>query len=259
MRPVPMEMSAKGPEVRMLLQGESGLVVDFGDSMDETINASVRTLATLLAESAVEGIFELVPTCRSLLVCFDPLVTDRRALARSVSKHLPAVASFEGPVQLQSRVINVPVCYGGEHGPDLQHVADHCGLTVEDVVTAHCSPLYLVYMLGFTPGFPYLGGMSERIATPRLAVPRMEIPAGSVGIADRQTGIYPIASPGGWRIIGRTPLRLFDPSVERPFLFDAGDRVRFAPIGEPAYLDISRQLSEGTYRPLVETQVFGDR
>ncbi len=258
MQPVIMDLTAGVPEARMLAEGESGLIVDFGNVIDETVNTHVRTLASLLAESSVEGILEIVPAYRSLLVCFDPLVVGRRRLLEVVADLLPACASFEVPFRHQARVVNVPVCYGGEFGPDIHYVAEHCGLTVGEVVTAHSGPLYLVYMLGFTPGFPYLGGMAARLATPRLEVPRVRTPAGSVGIADRQTGIYSIASPGGWRIIGRTPLKLFDPHGERPFLFEAGDRLRFIPVGEAECREIRSQIDEGVYRPSVELLGIGE-
>lgn len=131
-----------------------------------------------------------------------------------------------------SSIKEVPVCYGGEFGPDLEEVAAHHVLDIEEVIQLHCIPLYQVYMIGFTPGFAYLGGLDERLHTPRKNEPRKKVLAGSIGIADQQTGIYPIDSPGGWQLIGRTPLRVFDPDRETPFLIQAGDFVRFRPITE---------------------------
>ena len=158
-----------------------------------------------------------------------------------------------------ARVVRVPVCYGGAHGPDLEFVAAHAGLTTDEVVALHSAVAYLVYMLGFTPGFAYLGGMTERIAAPRLDSPRTRIPAGSVGIAGAQTGIYPIESPGGWRLIGRTPLRLFDPRSERPFLLAAGDRARFVPVSGDAWRDVERAVQDGAYEPEIEPSPEGKR
>ena len=131
------------------------------------------------------------------------------------------------------RVVELPVLYGGEYGPDIEKVAEHAGMAVDEMIGLHSGTGYLVYMLGFTPGFPYLGGLDDRLATPRVATPRLRIPAGSVGIAESQTGVYPLTSPGGWNIIGRTPLALFDPTREPPSLLAPGDVVRFVPLDGP--------------------------
>ena len=145
-------------------------------------------------------------------------------------------------------VIHVPVLYGGEYGPDLQYVAEYNSLAEDEVIEIHSSSACLVYMLGFTPGFCYLGGMDQRIATPRRETPRLKIPAGSVGIADGQTGIYPIESPGGWQIIGKTPVRLFSPDQKPEFLFNAGDYIQFFPVTVDEYKHILDEVSEGIYR-----------
>ena len=147
------------------------------------------------------------------------------------------------------RIVHIPTLYGGEHGPDLEYIAERAGGSVEEAVNIHSSEDYLVYMMGFTPGFPYLGGLSEELATPRLDTPRSEIPAGSVGIAERQTGVYPVASPGGGRLIGRTPLTLFDLLRDTPSLLAAGDHVRFVPLpGEDEYRRILEAVESGEYR-----------
>lgn len=148
----------------------------------------------------------------------------------------------------QPRIIEIPTLYGGDYGPDLPYVAEHNGITTEDVIKIHCSVDYLIYMLGFTPGFPYLGGMSEKIAAPRLSVPRTKIPAGSVGIAGKQTGIYPIESPGGWQLIGRTPLKLYDPKRQPPIVLQAGDYIRFVPISIDKYNEISELILQDSYK-----------
>jgi KipI family sensor histidine kinase inhibitor len=148
-------------------------------------------------------------------------------------------------------VLHIPTHYGGEHGPDMEFVTRHTGLSEQEVVSIHAGTDYLVYMMGFNTGFPYLGGMSERIAVPRLETPRTVVPAGSVAIAQRQTGIYPVASPGGWRLIGRSPVRLFDAANEPPVAVEAGDYLRFVAINEEGYLDIEAQVQSGTYQFVV--------
>jgi len=220
--------------VRMLAAGEQGLVVEFGNAIDPAVNARIHRLARALAERVLEGVIESVPTYRSLLVLFDPLVLPRERLVSEVEELLaaPAIEEVSGA---GGNTVELPVLYGGEFGPDLDFVARHNGLSAEEVFAIHSSAAYLVYMLGFTPGFPYLGGMSSRIATPRLPSPRGKVPSGSVGIAGNQAGVYPLESPGGWRLIGRTPLRLFDLAAERPFLLAPGDVVRFRPVDEEEY------------------------
>ncbi|MBI4860038.1 MAG: 5-oxoprolinase subunit PxpB [Candidatus Riflebacteria bacterium] len=222
----------KPPIVRLLPQGECGIVVELGSSIDVVVNRRVVALAGAIAGELAGKIVEVVPTYRSLLVVFDPLRVSRAALARKI-RALAARAGGRAdrrPTPERRRVVEIPVVYGGDHGPDLEFVAGVAGLTPLEVVAIHSSCTYRVHMLGFTPGFPYLGGMSGQIAAPRLEVPRERVPSGSVGIAGEQTGIYPIESPGGWRLIGRTPLRLFDPDRQEPFLVAAGDEIRFAPI-----------------------------
>lgn len=231
---------------RVLLAGDSALVVEFGDRIDPALNREVRELWRAMDRAALPGVVELVPTYRSLLVCYDPLVID----ADDLQGRILEIERHKGELELVApRVIHVPVVYGGEFGPDLPAVARHAGLTEAQVVAIHSDAEYLVYMLGFSPGFPYLGGMSQRIAAPRLATPRTVIPAGSVGIAQRQTGIYPVESPGGWQLIGRTPLRLFDPARRPPTLFEAGDAIRFVPVGEDEYREIEGRVRDGSWAP----------
>lgn len=220
--------------VWMLVAGEQGLIVEFGNAIDPAVNARVHRLAGALAARGLEGVIEAVPTYRSLLVLFDPLVLPRERLASEVGGLLAAPAGEEAPGACGTTV-ELPVLYGGEFGPDLAFVARHNGLSTDEVIAIHSSSTYLVYMLGFTPGFPYLGGMSSRLAAPRLSTPRGKVPSGSVGIAGNQTGVYPQETPGGWRLIGRTPLRLFDLEAERPFLLAPGDAVRFRPVDEEEY------------------------
>lgn len=217
---------------RFLPAGDAALVVEFGNEIDEEINRRVRSLAYALEEKGAPGLAEVVPTYRSLLIHYDPLRLSCGELIDLVRSVLEKSQEYPLP---DPRTVEIPTLYGGEFGPDLPFVAEHNGLSVEEVIRIHSSTTYLVYMLGFSPGYTYLGGLPEEIATPRLATPRTLVPAGSVALAGRQTGVYPIATPGGWRLIGRTPLALFDPERDPPALLRAGDRVRFVPISEEEY------------------------
>lgn len=215
--------------IRFLNMGEQGLVAELGSVIDPRVNARVHRLSTALRHQSVAGIRELVPTYRSLLILFDPLLLSRKRLREMVARCVGD--NHVGPgLPATGNVVRLPVCYGGDFGPDLEFVASHNGVSPEKIVALHSGTSYPVYMLGFLPGFPYLGGLPECLAAPRLETPRQQVAAGSVGIAGSQTGVYPLHSPGGWRIIGRTPLRLFDPTRTEPFLVCAGDRVRFDPI-----------------------------
>jgi len=234
--------------VRMLNAGEQGLVVEFGNAINFDINVRVHQTANLLRIQMAEELVEVVPTYRSLLIYFDPLRIKRLALVKRIEEMLLTMeASTES---MEAKVVYIPVCYGGEFGPDLDFVARHNGLSVNEVVKIHTSTPYLVYMIGFTPGFPYLGGMSERIATPRLEKPRTKIPAGSVGIAGSQTGLYPIESPGGWRLIGCTPIKAFNVEIENPFLFDAGNYLQFVSVTSEEYYAIKQDVDNGSYNPV---------
>lgn len=220
--------------LRFLRMGEQGLLAEVGWGIDRTSNVRVHRLASALKRQAVAGILELVPCYRSLLILFDPLFLSRKILQETVTR-LVNNNDFEDTPREGGKVVRLPVCYGGDFGPDLEFVACHNGLSPEEVITLHSREVYQVYMLGFLPGFPYLGGLPKRIATPRLQTPRKKVVSGSVGIAGSQTGVYPLESPGGWRIIGRTPLRLFDPFRAEPFLVSAGDSIRFDPIDRAVY------------------------
>jgi len=239
-------------EVRILKAGEKGLVVDFGNVIDPGVNARVHRLSGVIATHMKTDVLEVVPTYRSLMVYFNPLQISRETIVNKISRYLHEQSDSNQACDTAT-VITIPVCYRNDFGPDIDFVARHNNISIDEVVEIHTSKPYLVYMLGFTPGFPYLGGMSERIAAPRLAQPRVAIPAGSVGIAGSQTGIYPIESPGGWQLIGRTPLRVFNPESPNPFLFAAGNYLRFTAIDADAFEDIRRQVESGTYTPLIST------
>ena len=210
--------------------GDAALVVEFGTAIDPEINRKVQVLNAKVQK--IDGIVETVPTFRSLMILYDPLMISYRKLKKSIRKiPVDAVETVD-----KGRLIEIPVCYGGAYGEDLKDVAEHAGLTEDEVIKRHSEREYPVYMMGFLPGFPYLGDMDPQLETPRLKTPRTVIPAGSVGIGGAQTGIYPLESPGGWRLIGRTPLRLYDPEGENPVLLRAGDRLRFIPITEEEFL-----------------------
>ena len=230
--------------VRFLLTGDSALSVEFGNEISEAMSRNIRAYKTLLEKAGIPGIVETVPTYRSLMVYYDPLVIRYGPLREKLEQLLSEMGEAEiapGPV------LEIPVLYGGEMGPDLPFVAENAGLSEEEVVRIHSSAEYLIYMLGFTPGFAYLGGMDERIAAPRLRQPRVRIPAGSVGIAGTQTGVYPIDSPGGWQLIGRTPVKMYDPDRGKPILPEAGQYIRFSPVTQEEYDAILREVEAGTY------------
>ena len=218
--------------------GDTGLLVSFEQRIAQSIGAAAAALNTRVAAAAIPGVVETVPAFASLLIFYDPLVTEYDAVADAVQKLAQAPGSDTAAGE--GRLVEIPVCYGGTFGPDLPFVAEHAGLTEKEVIELHAGREYRIYMLGFLPGFPYLGGLEERLFTPRLASPRTAIPAGSVGIGGEQTGVYPIASPGGWQLIGRTPLKLFDPAAGA-LPYAAGDRIRFKPITREAFDAIAKK------------------
>ncbi|MDR1263410.1 MAG: 5-oxoprolinase subunit PxpB, partial [Oscillospiraceae bacterium] len=199
--------------------------------------------AASLSAKPIPGVIESTASYRSLLVSFDPMRVGEGGLKRQLSRRLRSL-SPDVSASAPADVVELPVCYGGAYGPDLDDVAAHTGLTAEEVVRRHSAAVYRVYMIGFMPGFPYLGGLPDELTTPRLSTPRALIPAGSVGIGGNQTGVYPLDSPGGWRLIGRTPRRLYDVNSSKPVLLAAGDGVRFIPISPEEYARLERIKSE---------------
>lgn len=214
------------------LAGDRGFLVEFGDGIDPRVNAKVRAMAKSLENNPLSGILEVIPAYRSLLFIYDPDVTDPDRLGTLVDSLDDTRIALDDQA---CRVVEIPVCYGGDFGPDICNIQKKSGLTKEQVIQVHTAPEYLIYMIGFTPGFAFLGGLDERLFSPRLDTPRTHVPKGSVGIANNQTGIYPISSPGGWQIIGRTPLNLFAPQKKDPFLYQAGDKITFVPISASEY------------------------
>jgi inhibitor of KinA len=212
---------------RIVPAGDSALIVEFDERIDPDVNARTIACADAIEAAGVAGVRDVVPTYRSVAVYFDPLRTDGRALTACVEREAAKPAKA-GPAARMP--VRIPVCYGGELGPDLAGVASFAGLPESDVVGVHAGATYRVFMLGFVPGFAYLGIVDARIAMPRRATPRVRVPAGSVGIAGAQTGVYSAETPGGWQLIGRTPVKPFDPGRAEPFLMKAGDAVQFYPI-----------------------------
>jgi inhibitor of KinA len=214
------------------IAGDTGLLIDYGEGISPEINRKVRAMAKALERHGVPGVIEVISTYKSLLIIYDPAGTAPHHLKKIMENLESELDRF---LEESGRVVEIPVCYGGEFGPDLDFVASSNGLSPEQVIELHTRPEYLIYMVGFTPGFPFLGGLDPRLATQRLKTPRTRVPKGSVGIANHQTGIYPIESPGGWQLIGRTPLTLFAPEKSSPFLYQSGDRLKFIPISKAAY------------------------
>lgn len=218
--------------------GDRALLVVFGECIDADVNDRVHGLFSILRESELPGVLDLVPAYATLTVHYDPSSWSRPGTlpydaVRSEILRLSKEARAASP--RPPRLVEIPVRYGGEFGPDLEDVAHHCGLSARALIARHSCPEYRVFMLGFAPGFAYLGGLDPALATPRRETPRLKVPAGSVGIAGTQTGIYALDTPGGWQIIGRTPLKLFDPSLEEPCLLGPGDRLRFVAIEKAAF------------------------
>ena len=223
---------------RFLPLGDAALMVEFGNAIDPGLNARVITFAETVAAQRWDGVLDVVPTYCSVTIHVDPLCLDVDTLMEQL-QHLPHTTSHQRKSSGTHHTI--PVLYGGEWGPDLEEVAAFANMSVPEAIRLHASVLYRVYMLGFSPGFPYLGSVPAPLTMSRLATPRTSVPVGSVGIAGSQTGIYPTATPGGWRLIGRTPVALYRPNSSTPFLLSPGDMVRFEPIGSQEFDRLHRE------------------
>ena len=244
---------------RFLAGGDKAFFIEFGNAITPELSRRVRHLLLAIQNVSIPGLIETVPTYRSLLIYYDPLATSPVELRDRLETLEQSAEDSEFP---EPTVTEIPTVYGNEYGPDLEFVAKHNGLSTEEVVGIHTSNVYLIYMLGFIPGFTYLGGLPSSIATPRLGTPRSRIPGGSVGIAGSQTGIYPTESPGGWQLIGRTPLELFHPHQEPPALLQTGNHVIFVRITPQEFTRIKEEVQQGTYRvketPVVRRGGRGD-
>ena len=235
-------------EPRFLPCGDLALSVELGDDINREVNARVLALEYLIQQRRVSGVTETVPSYRSLLVYYDPLVVGWGALTES----LHALWREARPEVLPpARTVEVPCCYGGDLGFELEAAAEKIGLPADEVARLHADADYYVYFVGFTPGLPYMTGMPDRIFIPRLVQPRLKTPPGSVSIGGIQCCIYPVESPGGFWVLGRTPLRLYDPESADPILLRAGDQVRFTMITRPEYDAIAAAVADGTYAPRV--------
>ncbi|AMX01615.1 5-oxoprolinase subunit PxpB [Microbulbifer thermotolerans] len=219
----------------IVTNGDSALDIRFDAEPSEALSRHITALAQAIEAQQWQGVRELIPAYQCLTVCYDPLLCDSPQLSARLetlaNRHPEASASKSD----QSRLIRIPVCYAPEFAPDMQAVSAHTGLSAEQIIARHTAPRYLVHMLGFTPGFLYLGGLDPLLHCPRKATPELRVPAGSVGIGGSQTGIYPQATPGGWQIIGRTPVALFRPGHNRPFVAEPLDRIEFYPIDSEAF------------------------
>lgn len=230
--------------VQFLKAGDTAMTVQFGDVIDRALSDRVLKLSRRIRALGIAGVTDLVPTFRSLLVNYDPLVVSGDELKGKLEGLLD---SSEGDSQ-EARQFTIPVCYEGEYGPDVDDVAQASGLSAAQVVQRHAETLFHVYMLGFVPGYPYMGDLPAELVLPRRSNPRTRVPPGSVAIASVMTAIYPLESPGGWHLIGATPIRLFDANAEQPALLSPGDKVRFEPVGVNQYLDIAKAVQAGDYK-----------
>ena len=220
------------PKAISYLVGDRGLLLEFGDEISREINEKVRRMVLAIQAEAVGGIVETIPTYRSLLVIYNPVILPIQGLRERLTQIEEGLQ--QTPLH-EPGLTRIPVVYGGIYGPDLEAVAKYHQISPEEVIQLHCSKPYLIYMVGFMPGYPYMGELPQALVTPRLKTPRLSVPKGSVAIAQRQTGIYSMESPGGWQILGRTPVELFDPGKDPPALLQMGDFVQFYPVDEKEY------------------------
>lgn len=231
-------------DIKVMPAGDSALVVEFGNEINEAVNEKVHALAKKIRQENIPGITEMIPTFRSLLVSCDMLQISYSKLSVMLSV---LSRELEMNQAAHHRIVKIPCCYGARFGADLTDMERLTGLSREEIIELHSSVDYKIYMLGFLPGFVYLGGLDKRLEVPRLDTPRVRIGKGAVGIGGNQTGIYPMDSPGGWRLIGGTPVDLYDPEREDPVLLRAGEYIRFVPISIMDYYDIRQEILKGTY------------
>ena len=249
-------MKNSNGNVKLLVAGEQGMVVDFGNEISAEINERVQCLAQVLTELNIVGVTEIVPTYRSVMLYFDPILISRSEMAAIIEQCL-LHSNGEIEDKPAKNIVRIPVCYGGVFGPDMDYVIRHTGLAENEVIQIHTSKPYLVYMLGFTPGFPYLGNLPEPLVVPRLSKLRTKIPEGSVGIAGSQTGFYTVQSAGGWRVIGRTPIKAFIPEAANPFMLVAGNYIQFESVTVDDFFSIREEVEDGRYTPKIVTLAEG--
>lgn len=229
------------PQIRSF--GDTGFSVEFGEGIDRAVNAQVMALHAALAEAGLPGVVETIPSFRALLIQYDPLLATRAELETAVRAMLPDLKAE----QRSGRLWRLPVCYAPDFAPDLDEVAERCGMDREAVIGLHGGGRFFVYMLGFMPGLAYMGGLDAKLHLPRRSSPRLKVPQGSVAIAESMTTIYPWESPGGWHLIGRTPLKLFDAARDEPILLAAGDEVTYRAISAEDYAAMLAQVEAGSF------------
>ncbi|HEY8892231.1 MAG TPA: 5-oxoprolinase subunit PxpB [Clostridium sp.] len=227
--------------------GDSALIIKLSDEINDDAHFKIKALCEYFDNNPFEGMIEYVPAFVTLTIFYDPLKVIKGKKSKNPYYEAKEIIrnvlqNMDYKVIDNPRTVEIPVYYGGEFGPDLGYVAQHNNLSIEEVIHLHCSVQNRVYMIGFAPGFPYLAGMSSKIATPRRKTPRLVIPEGSVGIAGSQTGVYPISTPGGWQLIGKTPLKLFTPEDEIPSLLRAGDIIKFKAISREEYYELEEGI-----------------
>ncbi|WP_273717164.1 5-oxoprolinase subunit PxpB [Alkalihalobacillus pseudalcaliphilus] len=232
--------------------GDRAVRISFGDEISLDTQEKLIAAQRVLDAANIKSVEHWLPSYTALTVLYDPLIHSFQELKQELTSCLKDIphAKLE-----HSKIFHIPVCYGGQFGPDLEYVADFHQMSTKEVIDYHTEPTYPIYMIGFAPGFPYLGGLNEKLFTPRLSVPREKVYAGSVGIGGKQTGIYPISSPGGWQIIGRTPLQLFQKYQSYPTMIEAGSFLRFISIGEDEYHKIELLVEENKYQWQIEEVV----
>jgi len=228
-------------ELNFLSAGDQSLVIELGKSIDLELNQKIRDLTSSIEQKSIPGIIELIPSYRSILINFDANVISIPKLKNLFSDLYLNLKNAKLP---KPKTIEIPTLFAGKYGPDIEFVARNAKLTIQEVISVYTNNIYPICMIGFTPGFPYLQGLDQRLSTPRLKTPRTSVNPGSVGIADNQTGIYPVKSPGGWQIIGRTPLKLFSPNNKNPFIFNIGDNIKFTSIlNEKEFSNIEKNMN----------------
>lgn len=231
-------------DVKFLPAGDTAIVVEFGDAIDRDLSDRVLRLGARIREAGLPGVVEAVPTFRSLMVHYDPLAASSAELIQAFE----ALLGDEAGESRTAMLWRIPACYEDSHAPDLSEVCERTGMGRDDVVGLHSGTTFHVYMIGFVPGYPYMGDLPPSLVLPRRHDPRIRVPAGSIAIASTMTAIYPLESPGGWHLIGTTPVRLFDAGWPRPALLSPGDSVRFQPVSVREFEAIRKESEAGTYR-----------
>lgn len=234
-------------DMKCMPAGNEAVVVEFGQIISEEINFRVHALAAFIRNRRISGIREVLPTFRSLMIFYDSNTITYRTILKEIRKFKKLTA--ENKEKEEKKVLLVPCCYGSAFGPDLKEMAAALNMSEQEIIQIHTQNNYKIYMIGFLPGFVYLGNLDERIHAPRLETPRTAIPARSVGIGGSQTGVYPLQSPGGWRLIGSTPLDFYNPKSPEPILCKAGEYIHFFSVNEKEYISIRKEVEAGLYQP----------